>query len=104
MARDALVAMQSISATGEPTAAALSLGDEAIRLPTQAVAALGAVLKLLAAGRTVIVSAEIAEAIDRPRCADCGEPVVLADAQDPETWIHALDANDQADHTAWVSE
>lgn len=37
---------------------------------------------------------------DRPRCALCGEPLVLADASDAESWVHAEDANDWADHTA----
>ncbi len=38
----------------------------------------------------------------RPRCAACGEPVVLDDPNDPDSWIHAPDANDRADHTAWI--
>ncbi len=38
----------------------------------------------------------------RPRCAACGEPIVLDDPKDPESWIHAPDANDRADHTAWI--
>jgi len=38
----------------------------------------------------------------RPRCEACGQPVALADADDPESWIHADDANDWADHTAEV--
>ena len=37
-------------------------------------------------------------------CADCGEPVELAEVDDPESWIHAVDANYFGDHTAWVSE
>jgi hypothetical protein len=41
---------------------------------------------------------------DRPRCAACGEPVVLDDPADPDSWIHAPDANDRADHTAWIDE
>jgi hypothetical protein len=39
---------------------------------------------------------------DRPRCAACGEPVVADDPADPDSWIHAPDANDRADHTAWI--
>ena len=35
-------------------------------------------------------------------CADCGEPVELADPDDLESWIHAVDANYFGDHTAWV--
>lgn len=38
----------------------------------------------------------------RPRCSVCGEPTVLADDNDPESWVHAADANDWADHTAEV--
>lgn len=39
---------------------------------------------------------------NRPQCADCREPVELADPADPESWIHAIDANYWGDHTAWV--
>ncbi len=39
---------------------------------------------------------------DRPRCLVCGEPVELADVDDPDSWVHAADANDWADHTAEV--
>lgn len=38
----------------------------------------------------------------RPRCEACGQPVTLADPDDPQSWIHADDANDQGDHTAEV--
>jgi hypothetical protein len=38
----------------------------------------------------------------RPRCTVCGEPLVLADPADSESWIHSDDASDQADHTAEV--
>lgn len=38
----------------------------------------------------------------RPRCEACGQPVTLADADDPESWIHADDADDRAGHTAEV--
>ena len=38
----------------------------------------------------------------RRRCTVCGQPVVLADEDDPQSWIHADDANDRADHTAEV--
>jgi hypothetical protein len=40
----------------------------------------------------------------RPRCAGCGEPVELTDSNDPESWIHAADANYFGDHTAWIEE
>jgi hypothetical protein len=38
----------------------------------------------------------------RRLCTTCGEPVELADLDDPESWIHAPDANDAADHGATV--
>jgi hypothetical protein len=40
----------------------------------------------------------------RPRCAACGEPVELDDPNDRDSWIHAPDANDRSDHTAWIDE
>lgn len=39
-----------------------------------------------------------------PGCADCGEPVELASPDDPESWIHAANANYFGDHTAWLDE
>ena len=39
---------------------------------------------------------------ERTRCWLCGEPVELAYADDPESWVHAEDANDWADHSAEV--
>jgi hypothetical protein len=39
----------------------------------------------------------------RASCADCGEPVEIYDESDPESWIHARDARDAGDHTAWVA-
>lgn len=38
----------------------------------------------------------------RRLCTTCGEPVELDDLNDPESWIHAPDANDAADHGATV--
>lgn len=49
-----------------------------------------------------IQSSNLMDNEDRPRCADCGEPVELADPDDLESWIHAVDANYFGDHTAWV--
>lgn len=40
----------------------------------------------------------------RARCAECGEPVELHAASDPESWIHTADARDLGDHTAWVAQ
>lgn len=37
---------------------------------------------------------------ERRRCRLCGEPIVLDDPADPESWCHAEDANDLGDHTA----
>ena len=39
---------------------------------------------------------------ERRRCRLCGEPVVLDDIADPESWRHADDANVLGDHTAEV--
>jgi hypothetical protein len=38
----------------------------------------------------------------RLRCRLCGEPVVLDDSAEQESWRHADDANDLGDHTADV--
>lgn len=35
-----------------------------------------------------------------PTCSLCGEPVELADPNDPQSWVHAEHANDTGDHTA----
>lgn len=40
----------------------------------------------------------------RPKCAGCGEPVELTYPDDPESWIHAADANYFGDHSAWLEE
>jgi hypothetical protein len=40
----------------------------------------------------------------RPKCAGCAEPLELACPDDPESWIHAADANYFGDHTAWLEE
>ena len=37
---------------------------------------------------------------ERSRCRMCGEPIVLDDEGDQDSWVHADDANDGADHTA----
>ena len=36
----------------------------------------------------------------RRRCRLCGEPIVLDDPSEAESWRHADDANDLGDHTA----
>ena len=43
---------------------------------------------------------EVAVQGARRRCQLCGEPVVLDDPFDAESWRHADDANDLGDHTA----
>ena len=40
----------------------------------------------------------------RPKCAGCGEPVELAYPDDPQSWIHAVDANYLGDHSAWLEK
>lgn len=42
------------------------------------------------------------EVQERRPCQTCGEPCVLDDPTDPESWCHAPEANDNADHTADV--
>ena len=37
---------------------------------------------------------------ERRCCRLCGEPIVLDDDADPESWRHSDDANDLGDHTA----
>ena len=58
---------------------------------------------LQAGGRAALVR-QGDPAGERPRCAGCGEPIELEDPDDVESWIHAHDANDRGDHTAWLDE
>lgn len=46
------------------------------------------------------VLSEVVVQGDRRRCRLCGEPLVLDDPSDPDSWRHADDANDLGDHTA----
>ena len=46
------------------------------------------------------VLSEVAVQGGRRRCRLCGEPIVLDDPSDAESWCHANDANDFGDHTA----
>jgi hypothetical protein len=46
------------------------------------------------------VLSEVVVRGDRRRCRLCGEPIVLDDPSDRESWRHADDANDLGDHTA----
>ena len=50
-------------------------------------------------GAPWVVSAVVVQG-DRRRCQLCGEPIVLDDPSDTESWCHADDANDLGDHTA----
>lgn len=51
-----------------------------------------------------IQSSDVIDEVDRPKCAGCGEPVELASPDDPDSWIHAVDANYFGDHTAWLED
>lgn len=46
------------------------------------------------------VLSEVVVRGDRRRCRLCGEPIVLDDPFDAESWRHADEANDLGDHTA----
>lgn len=46
------------------------------------------------------VLSEVVVRGDRRRCRLCGEPIVLEDPSEAESWRHADDANDLGDHTA----
>ena len=46
------------------------------------------------------VLSEIMVRGERRRCCLCGEPIVLDDPSEAESWRHADDANDLGDHTA----
>ena len=54
---------------------------------------------VLAAGVDALADVEQARA-NRRRCVLCGEPIVLGDPNDPESWVHAEDASDWGDHSA----
>lgn len=81
----------------------ISTAGQSALLPDHAVALLADVLVLQAGGRAALVRQGVPEG-DRPHCAGCGEPIELEDPDDVESWIHANDANDRGDHTAWFDE
>ena len=54
-------------------------------------------------GQSALVRQGVPEG-ERPHCAGCGEPIELDDPDDVESWIHAHDANDRGDHTAWLDD
>ena len=60
-----------------------------------------AALRAARSGDRAVVRAVVVRG-ERRRCRLCGEPVVLDDTLDPESWRHADDANDLGDHTAEV--
>lgn len=73
------------------------------RLPNWAVEVLRPVAEFVAQGKATWWDAgEIVPDDERPKCAECREPVELADDSDPESWVHAIDANDGGDHSAWL--
>jgi hypothetical protein len=55
---------------------------------------------LAASPHDLVLVREVVVQGGRRRCRLCGEPVVLDDTCDPESWRHADDANDLGDHTA----
>lgn len=81
----------------------ISTAGQSAPLPAHAAALLADVLVLQAGGRTALVRQGDPEG-ERPHCAGCGEPIELEDPDDVESWIHAHDANDRGDHTAWLDE
>ena len=60
-----------------------------------------AALRAAGSGDRAVVRAVVVWGVRR-RCRLCGEPVLLDDIADPESWRHADDANDRGDHTAEV--
>lgn len=103
----ARLALEVLRRSVAPSAAAevvVSIGDRSAVLPGTAVAVLADALGLITDGFDVIVQRFVQADADRRRCAGCGEPVELADSDDPESWVHAFDANDRGDHTAWVED
>ena len=104
-ATQARVALAVVLRSGAPSAVAevvVSIGDRSAVLPSTAVAVLADALELIADGFDAAVRRFAQTDASRRRCAGCGEPVELAYADDPESWVHAFDANDQGDHTAWI--
>ncbi len=56
---------------------------------------------IIAAGVAAHEDVEEAQS-SRRRCVLCGEPIVLCDPDDAESWVHAEDASDWGDHSAEV--
>ena len=78
---------------GEADRAVAGFWEQAVAVALQAA--------LLAAGpHDLVLVREVVVHGGRRRCRLCGEPVVLDDTSDPESWRHADDANDLGDHTA----
>jgi len=98
----ALDALTAIEDSEGADAVVVSVRERSARLPPTAVEALKVVLRVLSRGSGLVVMPDVIEAVDRPRCAACGESVVLGIPDDPESWVHAPDANDAGDHTAWI--
>lgn len=99
---DAMTAVQARSALALLTAGGVPVvGD--IELPEAVARALEAILEGLAAGDPVLYRVErFVQDEDRTRCGECCEPLELAYPDDPESWVHAEDANYFGDHSASV--
>ena len=99
---DAMAAVQARSALAVLAAGgAPVVGD--IKLPKAVARALEGILEGLAAGDPVLYRVErfVPDEV-RTRCGQCGEPLELAYPDDPESWVHAEDANYSGDHSASV--
>lgn len=102
-ARAALELLRRVAGSA-PDEVTITRADESVVLPRRAATLLAELLALVADDREVVIYPVATEHTERPRCAGCGEPLELADGDDPESWIHAFDANDRGDHSAWIEE
>jgi hypothetical protein len=102
-ARAALTLLRRSAAERGSVEVFISTAGQSALLPDHAVALLADVLLLQAGGRAALVQQGGPKG-ERPPCAGCGEPIELEDPDDVESWIHAQDANDRGDHTAWLDE
>ena len=103
-ARLALLVLGRAEDESAPREVVIASVDGSAVLPRRVVTLLKEVLVLIVDGREVIVRRTVPEYADRPSCSGCGEPIELAGESDPESWIHAFDANDRGDHSAWIEE
>ena len=106
-APQARVALDVVRRSVAPSAAevVVSIGDRSAVLPGAAVAVLADALELIADGFDVAVrrfAQTDAQVVDAARAAVNRSSLRTRD--DPESWVHAFDANDQGDHTAWIDD